>query len=160
MDGVTHGFVDTKVQFSMKMEPTFGHSSSRAIHYFPMRILQILASWSNIWLSVATSTANARSSSILNRSANRPSLTFLHKVSTMQLCYHILAGSLTIAAAYNIPVRYQQMSEQEFRSNLEAKMGEVTALDFTEQLMIFEGCGMIYDDPSFVQASQVSKGPF
>lgn len=38
-------------------------------------------------------------------------------------------------------------------------MGPVTALDFTEQLMIFEACGMIYDNPSFVQASQVSRGP-
>jgi hypothetical protein len=35
-------------------------------------------------------------------------------------------------------------------------MGPVTALDFTEQLMIFEACGMIYDHPDFVQASQVS----
>lgn len=34
-------------------------------------------------------------------------------------------------------------------------MGPVTALDFTEQLMIFEACGMIYDHPDFVQASQV-----
>lgn len=51
------------------------------------------------------------------------------------------------------------MSEQEFRGKLEVAMGEVTALDFTEQLMIFEGCGMIYDDPSFVQASQVRLEP-
>ena len=51
------------------------------------------------------------------------------------------------------------MSEQDFRSKLEAAMGEVTALDFTEQLMIFEGCGMIYDDPGFVQASQVRRIP-
>lgn len=35
-------------------------------------------------------------------------------------------------------------------------MGPVTALDFTEQLMIFDKCGMIYDSPDFVQASQVS----
>jgi hypothetical protein len=34
-------------------------------------------------------------------------------------------------------------------------MGFVTALDFTEQLMIFEKCGMIYDNADFVQASQV-----
>ena len=38
-------------------------------------------------------------------------------------------------------------------------MGPVTALDFTEQLMIFEACGMIYDHPDFVQASQVSRMP-
>ena len=36
-------------------------------------------------------------------------------------------------------------------------MGPVTALDFTEQLMIFEACGMIYDHPDFVQASQVGR---
>jgi hypothetical protein len=34
-------------------------------------------------------------------------------------------------------------------------MGPVTALDFTEQLMIFEKCGMIYDNSDFVQASEV-----
>ena len=38
-------------------------------------------------------------------------------------------------------------------------MGPVTALDFTEQLMIFEACGMIYDHSDFVQASQVSQMP-
>lgn len=59
------------------------------------------------------------------------------------------------AAAYNIPVRYEKVPENQFREKLEAKMGAVTALDFTEQLMIFEGCGMIYDHPDFVQASQV-----
>ena len=36
-------------------------------------------------------------------------------------------------------------------------MGPVTALDFTEQLMIFEACGMIYDHHDFVQASKVSR---
>jgi hypothetical protein len=38
-------------------------------------------------------------------------------------------------------------------------MGPVTALDFTEQLMIFEACGMIYDNPEFVQASKVRQSP-
>lgn len=57
--------------------------------------------------------------------------------------------------AYNIPVRYQQTTQHEFRQSLEAAMGPVTALDFTEQLMIFEKCGMIYDNADFVQASQV-----
>jgi hypothetical protein len=37
-------------------------------------------------------------------------------------------------------------------------MGPVTALDFTEQLMIFDSkWGMIYDNPEFVQASQVRE---
>jgi hypothetical protein len=52
-------------------------------------------------------------------------------------------------------VRYQQTLQHEFRQSLEAAMGPVTALDFTEQLMIFEKCGMIYDNADFVQASQV-----
>jgi hypothetical protein len=38
-------------------------------------------------------------------------------------------------------------------------MGPITALDFTEQLMIFEACGMIYDNPEFVQASKVRQHP-
>ena len=61
------------------------------------------------------------------------------------------------STAYNIPVRYEQTPQQDFRNKLEAAMGPVTALDFTEQLMIFEACGMIYDHPDFVQASQVSR---
>ena len=40
-------------------------------------------------------------------------------------------------------------------------MGPVTALDFTEQLMIFDSkWGMIYDNPEFVQASQVRNSCF
>jgi hypothetical protein len=61
------------------------------------------------------------------------------------------------STAYGIPVRYEQTPQQDFRNKLEAAMGPVTALDFTEQLMIFEACGMIYDHPDFVQASQVSR---
>jgi len=69
-------------------------------------------------------------------------------------------GVLTdVSTAYNIPVRYEQTPQQDFRNKLEAAMGPVTALDFTEQLMIFEACGMIYDHPDFVQASQVSHVP-
>jgi hypothetical protein len=60
-----------------------------------------------------------------------------------------------LSTAYGIPVRYEQIPQQDFRNKLEAAMGPVTALDFTEQLMIFEACGMIYDHPDFVQASQV-----
>lgn len=59
--------------------------------------------------------------------------------------------------AYNIPVRYEQTPEHQFRESLESEMGPVTALDFTEQLMIFDKCGMVYDSPEFVQASQVSR---
>jgi len=59
--------------------------------------------------------------------------------------------------AYDIPVRYEQTPQQDFRNKLEAAMGPVTALDFTEQLMIFEACGMIYDNSDFVQANQVGQ---
>lgn len=52
-------------------------------------------------------------------------------------------------------MRYEQTPEDQFRESLAVEMGAVTALDFTEQLMLFEGCGMIYDHPGFVQASQV-----
>lgn len=55
-------------------------------------------------------------------------------------------------------MRYQQTPEQEFRDKLEVKMGTITALDFTEQLLIFDACGMIYDHPQFVQATQVRPG--
>ncbi|KAM0715372.1 hypothetical protein Q7P37_008870 [Cladosporium fusiforme] len=60
-----------------------------------------------------------------------------------------------LSQAYNIPVRYEQTPEHLFRERLEADMGAVTALDFTEQLMIFEGCGMIYDHPDLVQANKL-----
>lgn len=36
-------------------------------------------------------------------------------------------------------------------------MPPISALDFTEQLMIFDECGMIYDRPEFVQANQVGR---
>jgi hypothetical protein len=65
----------------------------------------------------------------------------------------------TSSAAYNIPLRYEQTPQQEFCSQLEAAMGPITALDFTEQLMIFEACGMIYDNPGFVQAGKVRLDP-
>lgn len=64
-----------------------------------------------------------------------------------------------MSVAYNIPVRYEQTPRQDFRNKLEAAMGPVTALDFTEQLVLFEDCGMIYDEPEFVQASKVGRMP-
>ena len=40
-------------------------------------------------------------------------------------------------------------------------MGPVTALDFTEQLIIFDSkLWMIYDNPEFVQASQLRNSDF
>ena len=58
-------------------------------------------------------------------------------------------------------MRYEQIPQHDFRQSLEAAMGPVTALDFTEQLMIFDSkWGMIYDNPEFVQASQVRNSDF
>ena len=62
---------------------------------------------------------------------------------------------LIISKVHNIPVRYEQLSERDFRTALEAEMPAITALDFTEQLMIFDECGMIYARPEFLQANQV-----
>ncbi|KAF2994363.1 hypothetical protein E8E13_001288 [Curvularia kusanoi] len=56
---------------------------------------------------------------------------------------------------HNIPVKYQKISERQFRDMLETKMPAISALDFTEQLLIFEGCGMIYARPEFVQANKI-----
>lgn len=47
------------------------------------------------------------------------------------------------------------MSSDEFQGILKKHMGDVTALDFTEQLLIFRDFGMIYRRPEFVQANQV-----
>lgn len=47
------------------------------------------------------------------------------------------------------------MSSDEFQGILKKHMGDVTALDFTEQLLIFRDFGMIYGRPEFVQANQV-----
>ena len=66
-----------------------------------------------------------------------------------------LSTRLTSSKVHNIPVRYEQISERQFRTALEAEMPAITALDFTEQLMIFDECGMIYARPEFVQANQV-----
>jgi len=85
---------------------------------------------------------------------------FFRKVSGEQADHLSKLKVLTkLSTAYDIPVRYEQTPQQDFRNKLEAAMGPVTALDFTEQLMIFEGCGMIYDNPDFVQASQVGRNP-
>ncbi|KAJ8115546.1 hypothetical protein OPT61_g2833 [Boeremia exigua] len=60
-----------------------------------------------------------------------------------------------LAKYYSIPVRYEQITEAEFRASLETKMPPISALDFTEQLMIFDDCGMIYARPEFLQANEI-----
>ncbi|KAG8673043.1 hypothetical protein FPOAC2_06467 [Fusarium poae] len=61
----------------------------------------------------------------------------------------------SMAEAYNIDIRYNEMSSDEFQGILKKKMGDVTALDFTEQLLIFRDFGMIYERPEFLQANQL-----
>lgn len=59
---------------------------------------------------------------------------------------------------YNVPTRYVPVSAGEFQEILMTHSGlsEEIALDFTEQLMIFEKCGNVYAGDEFVQARDVS----
>ncbi|KAF4466382.1 hypothetical protein FALBO_6766 [Fusarium albosuccineum] len=62
----------------------------------------------------------------------------------------------SIASAYDIQIRYKQMSSDEFQSMLmKQNMDVTTALDFTEQLLIFRDFGMIYGRSEFIQANQL-----
>ena len=56
---------------------------------------------------------------------------------------------------YNITVRYNKLTPEEFKGNLEKDMSPLNALDFAEQLMIFDDFGNIYSRPEFIQAHQV-----
>lgn len=48
------------------------------------------------------------------------------------------------------------MTTDEFKGILKkSNMSDMTALDFTEQLLIFRECGMIYERPEFIQANKV-----
>ncbi|KAF4990567.1 hypothetical protein FGRMN_8382 [Fusarium graminum] len=61
----------------------------------------------------------------------------------------------SMASAYGIDIRYHQMSPQEFQDILKNHMSDITALDFTEQLLIFTEFGMIYERPEFIQAHKL-----
>lgn len=60
---------------------------------------------------------------------------------------------------YNIPTRYRPTSASEFQELLIARdgMSDDIALDFTEQLMIFEKCGNVYARDEYVQAKEVGS---
>ncbi|OJJ37888.1 hypothetical protein ASPWEDRAFT_68022 [Aspergillus wentii DTO 134E9] len=62
-----------------------------------------------------------------------------------------------IGKRYNVPVQYQQVGSSEFQKILQSRDGlsEEIALDFTEQLMIFEKCGNVYANKDFVQANEI-----
>ncbi|KAJ5817045.1 hypothetical protein N7447_009278 [Penicillium robsamsonii] len=63
----------------------------------------------------------------------------------------------TIGKLYNIPTSYRKSSSSEFQRLLQSRDGlsEEIALDFAEQLMIFEKCGNVYASEEFVQASEI-----
>ncbi|RGP77790.1 hypothetical protein FLONG3_4084 [Fusarium longipes] len=60
-----------------------------------------------------------------------------------------------MSEVYGVDIRYKEMSSDEFQSVLKKHMDDLTALDFTEQLLIFRDFGMIYKRPEFVQANQL-----
>ncbi|KAK2691615.1 hypothetical protein QWA68_007785 [Fusarium oxysporum] len=61
----------------------------------------------------------------------------------------------SMASAYGIDIRYNELSSEEFQSILKSKMDDTCALDFTEQLLIFRDFGMIYARPEFLQANKL-----
>ncbi|KAL5363817.1 nmrA-like family protein [Aspergillus floccosus] len=68
------------------------------------------------------------------------------------------AGKLAeLGEYYNVPTRYHPATASEFQQLLMSRdgMSEDIALDFTEQLMIFEKCGNVYERDEFVQAKEI-----
>ncbi|KAJ5576902.1 hypothetical protein N7535_003828 [Penicillium sp. DV-2018c] len=61
----------------------------------------------------------------------------------------------TLGQILDIPVQYQQISSAEFQRKLERDMPAEIALDFTEQIMIFEEFGNVYGSDDFIQAHQI-----
>ncbi|KAL1883475.1 hypothetical protein Plec18167_002479 [Paecilomyces lecythidis] len=64
-----------------------------------------------------------------------------------------------LGKCYNILTQYCPVSAREFQEILMSPDGMSTeiALDFTEQLMIFEECGNVYARDEFVQATEVQS---
>lgn len=60
---------------------------------------------------------------------------------------------------YKVPTYYKPSSAREFQQLLMTRdgMSEDIALDFTEQLLIFEKCGNVYAREEFVQAKDVGQ---
>ncbi|KAF4335017.1 hypothetical protein FBEOM_11132 [Fusarium beomiforme] len=61
----------------------------------------------------------------------------------------------SMASAYGIDIRYKELLSETFQSMLKSKMDDTCALDFTEQLLIFRDCGMIYARPEYIQANEL-----
>jgi hypothetical protein len=86
--------------------------------------------------------------------------THLHKQT--RLCYFPLSqlsNRLYLIwwyAVLGIATEYKSITPAQFQNRLvDGGMSPVMALDYTEQLQIFEECGQIYDDPNLIQASEV-----
>ncbi|KAL2816930.1 hypothetical protein BJX63DRAFT_441297 [Aspergillus granulosus] len=62
-----------------------------------------------------------------------------------------------LGSYYNVPTHYEASSSSEFQQLLKTRdgMSEDIALDFTEQLLIFEKCGNVYAREEFVQAKDI-----
>lgn len=59
--------------------------------------------------------------------------------------------------ALDIPTQYQPITSEEFQQHLIGSgMTSVLALDFTEQLLVFEDFGNVYAQHGFIQAVDVS----
>jgi hypothetical protein len=60
---------------------------------------------------------------------------------------------------YNVPTRYHPVSASELQQLLISRdgMSGDIALDFTEQLMIFEKCSHVYARVEFVRANGVGQ---
>lgn len=61
-----------------------------------------------------------------------------------------------LCSGYNIPTQYRKISAGEFQQLLESRdgMSAELALDFAEQLMMFEDYGNVYAE-DFIQAAEV-----
>ncbi|RAL11495.1 NmrA/HSCARG family protein [Aspergillus homomorphus CBS 101889] len=62
-----------------------------------------------------------------------------------------------IGEKYNLRTKYHTLNADEFQRLLETRdgMSPEIALDFTEQLLMFEKFGNVYDSPEFVQAKEI-----
>ncbi|PLB43829.1 NAD(P)-binding protein [Aspergillus steynii IBT 23096] len=73
------------------------------------------------------------------------------------LLHHPSCSRLIHKIGYNVPTQYRKLTSSEFQEMLQARdgMSEEIALDFAEQLMIFEECGNVYANEEFVQAYEI-----
>ncbi|PYH82699.1 NmrA-like family protein [Aspergillus uvarum CBS 121591] len=63
----------------------------------------------------------------------------------------------SIGRKYNLQTKYRTLNPDDYQRLLETRdgMSPEIALDFTEQLLMFERFGNVYDTPEFVQAKEI-----